>query len=52
MTRSSNTISGGPTQWPKERFKAALGRYLDREEDWALFELPLRPTDSGRPCES
>ena len=32
-------------EWPEERLKAEMDRYLDRELDRALFELPLRPAE-------
>ena len=37
-------------EWPEERLKAALDRFLEREQDRALFELPPKAPhgeDSG-----
>ena len=31
-------------EWPKERFQAAMDRFLDKARDRAVFELPPRPT--------
>ena len=35
-------------EWPAEHFQAALDRFLERDQDRALFELPPRPaTEKG-----
>lgn len=30
-------------EWPEKRLKTAMDRFLDREQDRALFGLPPRP---------
>ena len=32
-------------KWPEKSLKAALDRFLEREQDRALFELPPRPAN-------
>ena len=29
-------------EWPEKRLKAAIDRFLERDQDWALFALPPR----------
>ena len=36
----------------EQLFKADMDRFLDRDQDRALFELPPRPTDRSRTRES
>ena len=33
-------------EWPEERFKTAMDRFLERDRDQALLELPSWPADS------
>ena len=33
---------------PEERLKEAMDRFLEREQDRALFGLSLRPADTGQ----
>ena len=44
------SLSGGRTEecgeWPEDRLITSLDRYLERDYDWALFDL-LPLSDSG-----
>ena len=32
-------------EWPEKRLQEAMDRFLDKDRDRALFELPPRPTE-------